>query len=374
MYDHNLDDYAWYEVGQQKYYDKVEALFAHVSQKKPIRWNVNDDILDLYDWTVEPAKDLQTLYAERAQQIRICYDYLVLHFSGGSDSAQIIETFINNNIHLDEVLIRGSISQSPNKTGVVQAHEQYSECLNQALPLANWIKEHCMPHLKITVVDTVPLINEYYANNKNWIEKSIGALTPGNIVKSNLDNLAPHYKQLADQGKKVAHIFGVEKPKIFCRDNYFYTRYLDKRFIEWTCIRNDGSNYPQYIELFYWGKHAVELQIKQLHVVKNYIKYNSVAKRLFDTSIGRAYDNFIGSIVYKRTLPLLIEHLKCVDSSIADDRDYWFFSDQHNNSFKNWNNGVDYIKTLIPTSWHHSDGFWKGGIQNMWSKPRYLGT
>ena len=193
-------------------------------------------------------------------------------------------------------------------------------------------------------------------------------------MKSNLDNLAPHYKQLADQGKKVAHIFGGEKPKIFRKNDYFYTRYLDKRFIEWTCVRNDGSSYPQYIELFYWGKHAVELQIKQLHVVKNYIKNNSVASELFDTATGRSYDNFIGSIVYKRTLPLLVEHLKCFDSMIADDRDFWFLSDQHRDNFINWKNGVDYLKILMPVEWHHSTGFWKGGLQNIWSKPRYLGT
>jgi hypothetical protein len=298
----------------------------------------------------------------------------VLHFSGGSDSAQIIETFIDNNIHLDEVIIRGSISQSANKKGVVQASEQYSECLSQALPLAQWVKENRMPHLKITVVDTVPLINAYYKSNKNWIEKGIGALTPANIVKSNLDNLAPHYKELADQGKKVAHIFGVEKPKIFRHNNYFYTRYLDKRFIEWTCVRNDGSNYPQYVELFYWGKYTVELQIKQLHVVKNYIKYNAVANELFNTTLGRAYDNFIGSIVYKRTLPLLVEHLKNTDESIADDRDHWFLVDKHGDNFVNWKNGVEYLQTLVPTEWQNPDGFWKRGIQGIYSKPRYLGT
>lgn len=374
IYDHNLDDYAWYEVGEHRYYDKVEALFAHLSQKKPIRWNVNDDIFDQYNWSVEPTKNLQTLYAERALQIRNRYDYLVLHFSGGSDSAQIIETFIDNNIHLDEVLIRGSISQSPDKKGVVPAYEQYSECLSQSLPLAQWIKENRMPHLKITVVDTVPLINAYYKNNKNWVEKGIGALTPANIVKSNLDHLSPHYKELADQGKKVAHIVGVEKPKIFKHNNYFYTQYLDKRFIEWTCVRNDGSDYPQYIELFYWGKHAVELQIKQLHVVKNYIKHNAIASELFDTTIGRAYDNFIGSIVYKRTLPLLVEHLKSSVSSVADDRDRWFLTDKYSDSLSNWKNGVEYLQTLMPSEWHHVDGFWKSGLQNIWSKPRYLGA
>ena len=109
-------------------------------------------------------------------------------------------------------------------------------------------------------------------------------------------------------------------------------------------------------------------------MVKNYIKHNAIASELFDISTGRAYDNFIGSIVYKRTLPLLVEHLKSSVSSVVDDRDYWFLTDKYSDSLSNWKNGVEYLQTLMPSEWHHVDGFWKSGLQNIWSKPRYLGA
>jgi hypothetical protein len=52
----------------------------------------------------EPALSLDTLYKMRAQQIRDKYDYLVVFLSGGADSNNVIRTFMNNNIHVDEVV------------------------------------------------------------------------------------------------------------------------------------------------------------------------------------------------------------------------------------------------------------------------------
>ncbi len=115
IYNHNLNDYGWYEVGHQKYYSKIQALFAAQSSKQPIRYNCNDALFSQHRWDIEPVETLETLYAQRAEQIRNSYDYLILHFSGGTDSANIMETFIRNNIHLDEVCIRGSISQAAKK-------------------------------------------------------------------------------------------------------------------------------------------------------------------------------------------------------------------------------------------------------------------
>jgi len=82
-------------------------------------WNANDAIFDQYKWDQEPAWSLDELYAKRAQEIRERYVYLVLHFNGSSDSGNILETFIRNRIHLDEIVTRGSPSVTTPKTGVI---------------------------------------------------------------------------------------------------------------------------------------------------------------------------------------------------------------------------------------------------------------
>lgn len=372
--DHNLDDYAWYEVGSQRFYNKIEAVFAHHKTRQPIRWNVTDSDYGQHKWDVEPLESLETLYAQRAQHIRNRYDHLVLHFSGGSDSANILETFIRNKIHLDEVIIRGSISQSSENSGVLTDADMYAECKSQAIPLANWVKENHMPHLRITIVDTVDIINSFYKNNPDWIEQGVTKLTPSNYLKNNVGVLSPHYLQLAEQGKKVGHIIGIEKPDIFQDKNYFYTRYLDTVRSDWIGEQYNTNLGPQYIELFYWGKNAIKLQIKQLHTIKQHIKQNLPPNWMVNRATGRAWENFISSIIYNRTLPLLTEHIKDTGRSLIAARDQWFAKDIHNNSYTNWYKGADYIRSAIPTEWHHDNGFWTSGLKGMWSKPYYLGT
>lgn len=374
-YNHNFDDYAWYEVGEQRYYNKIEALLAQQSTNQPIKWNVTDSDYAQHKWDVEPLESLDELYAQRAQHIRNRYDYLVLHFSGGSDSANILETFIRNKIHLDEVIIRGSISQSSEKSGVLTATDIYAECKSQAFPLAKWVKENHMPHLRITVVDTVDMINAYYKNNANWVELGVTGFTPSGHMKNNFDTLAPHYAQLAEQGKKIAHVVGIDKPRIFRHKNYFYTRYADSYLGEyWASTGHKITPYPQYFELFYWGKNAIKLQIKQLHLLKQHIKKYSIPDHVFNHSLTRPYENFIASIIYNRTLPLLAESGKKKSNSIITSRDHWFSKDTHRDSYVNWHKGADYIKTLIKPRWFDNNGFWEGGLQGIWSKPYYLGT
>jgi len=380
---YNIDDYAWYEVGGQRYYNKEQAIYAHLTHRLPIHWNVTDSDYDLYKWDVEPAQSLEELYAQRAQDIRNRYDYLVLHFSGGDDSANILETFIKNNIHLDEILVRGSFSAINAKAGVTSANDQYGECLVQGVPLAQWVKDNHMPHVKITLVDTVEIINNFYAKNPNWVDNHPWAHTPSAILKVNLDLLSPHFGELHERGRKVAHIIGVEKPTIYRNKNYFYTKFADKAFQEYLCFPDNINFRPQYVELFYWGKHAISLQIKQLHVLKNYIKQHNLHDHDFDPSrrwtvdprLGRQYERLLAGILYNRTLPLLSEHEKEASPNILKSRDSWFAKDQNSDAFINYQRGINYMSVVNDSSWHATEGnFWNHGLKGINSKLRFLGT
>jgi hypothetical protein len=374
MYDHNLDDHGWWEVGGRVHFNKLQAIFDHEQTKQPLTWNYNDLIYDQFDWTVEPAQTLKELYAQRAWHLRNQYDYLVLHFSGGSDSCNILETFIDNGIHLDEILIRGSYTQTSNRAGKVSAADNYAECLTQSLPLAQWAKDNHYPHLKITLVDTTALISNYFEKTPNWIENNISGLSPGFFVKNDLDEISPHYKMLADQGKRVAHVLGVEKPALYRHKNIFYTKWIDIHIATFIITRGTKSQYPQFTECFYWGKNAVPLQIKQLHVLKNFVKANNIPDSMYEAYSGRAAERFIASVIYERTLPLISEHDKEPGGSILADRDSWFGKDPHSVAYQNWYRGVGYLETVLPKHWHNQKGFWHSGIKGLWSKPRYIGT
>jgi hypothetical protein len=386
-YDNNLRDYGFYEVGANRYHNKIQAILDSQLLGKPVRWNYLDQEFDQHDWTQEPTESLPELYAQRAQQLREDYDYLILHFSGGSDSTQIMETFINNNIHLDEVLIRGSFDQaSRNASGVLSAQDNYAECLSQAVPLAQWVKDNHMPHLRITLSETSRLIHDYFDRTPGWIEHAVCALTPHFHTKGTPESMAPHYRDLTERGLRVAHIYGADKPHLLRRKNIFYTQWKDSHVMSFNTIRDIDSPNPQYIECFYWGTHAIKLQIKQLHVVKNYVKANNVPDIMFDPKkatahgidpqiAGRQTDNFIARLVYHRTLPLLAEHLKPISKTVIRDMDAWFAKDLHSQAFENYKRGVEYLSTILPQHWICPGGIWsETGINVMHSKPRYLGT
>ena len=368
IYDHNLDDFGWYEVGQRRYYNKSHALYDHIQSREPIHWNLNDDVYSQYNWNQEPTQSLKELYAARARDLRERYDYLVLHFSGGSDSCNILETFVDNKIVIDEIITRGSFDQCVKVTGVVPSTDIYAECLPQAAPLAQWVKDNHFPHVKISVVETSSIIVDYFRQNPNWAELDWNGLSPGMCIASNLDLINPEWRQLADRGKKVAHIYGVDKPRIFRHKQYFYTRWCDTSVIRFSSTKSIKTDHPQYIECFYWGKRTVLLQIKQLHVLKNYIKKHNVPDTMFDLSNGRPVDNFIASVVYDRKLPLTVEHKKEANTSVIQDKDAWFLRDMHSDAYVNWRKGVEYLSTQLPSDW-----FDQGRIQGLWSKNYYLG-
>lgn len=385
MYDHNLDDYGFYEVGNTRYYSKIAAILEHQRLRLPLRWNYLDEEFDQHDWTVEPAESLDQLYANRAQQLREQYDYLVLHFSGGSDSANILETFIKHNIHLDEILIRGSYGLAPKSTGLVTASELYAECLTQGIPIAQWVKDNHLPHLKITLIDTTQLINNYYTSNPDWVEHAGVILTPGICIKSELDSLSPHYRKLSDQGIRIGHIYGADKPQISRRKSIFYTRWLDTLQSNFSIIRNSNIPNPQYIECFYWGRHSIQMQIKQLHVLKNHIKTNNVPDYMFNlvsciqhgmtsSVAGRYIDNYIAGVIYNRTLPLITEHLKPSGLGIIKEFDDWFIKDPNSIAYQNYKKGIDYLGVILPKEWVCDGGIWsKTGIMPLYSKLRHLG-
>jgi hypothetical protein len=98
--------YGYYQVGHNNYVKKTDALVAATKSRLPVHWNFHDDVYSAADWTRRPAGTLRELYRIRAQQLRDRYDYIVIHFSGGADSWTVLNSFLSNNIPVDEVYTR----------------------------------------------------------------------------------------------------------------------------------------------------------------------------------------------------------------------------------------------------------------------------
>ena len=143
----------WYSRKlDKKYYFKHNALADDDNPEFCM-----GDVYDNHDWTVEPKGSWKDVLKEHAQELRDTYKYIRLWYSGGSDSQTVLNTFVENGIHLDEI---GIVRMSPvNNFNAYSEHELNSVAIPQARALANKI-----PKTKIA------LYHYGYEQYKNWID------------------------------------------------------------------------------------------------------------------------------------------------------------------------------------------------------------
>jgi len=58
----NTDRLGYYQVGQNKFYNKTLALIHSYRSRQKITWVFNDDVYGAIDWTVPVESSLTELY------------------------------------------------------------------------------------------------------------------------------------------------------------------------------------------------------------------------------------------------------------------------------------------------------------------------
>lgn len=342
-------DNGHYRVGNKTFINKIEALVESSVVHQFPQWIFHNETYSKFDWTKEPVQNLDQLYAQRARELRASYDHLVLHFSGGADSTNILETFIRHKIHLDEVLLRGTIGISKKDKNETAAWNQHAENWFNAWPLANWIKDNHYPNLKITVVDVTEYPKSYFAKNKYWFENpGFNNLTPGIVWRADYDIVEKSLLNLSDRGIKVAHILGLEKPLMIYDNGRFKAKFIDTAINLIASERCMKYDVPYHVEPFYWSKTTAPIIIKQCHAIKRFIKQHKIDPKIFKNS-SRDYHEWMAKIIYDRTLPNYFLHEKTVGPIPAID--HYFFQDRDADYFKNFQHGIQVLDEIIDPYW-----------------------
>lgn len=307
--------FGYYQVGDRITFSKLEAIEWHAHTGHHPHWNFNQATFSHYDWTQEPNQDLSTLYRARAQQIRDCYDHVVLLFSGGADSSNILDTFINNNIPFDEVLTFDYWMQDPDPLSyfhseqtqvswprIKQLQDQGYHFLHRRVDLSE--------HARNIITDSDFNLDRSYLGSMHW--------GLSHVAKSFIRESVGDYQRLADKGRKVVFIWGAEKPRLYIEQGRFCVKFLD--IVDSSiAIRTQLLARPyEYDELFYWAPETANLICKQAHVLMNYFKSRfhqwidrsvlpqSISMQDLITGIfnnkqtddGLMYRNLINSLIY----------------------------------------------------------------------------
>lgn len=255
-----------YVVGDKIFFDKLQALVYADQTKQEVAWDYFNQKFYSLNWTIEPTLSLDELYALRAKQLREKYDYIIIFCSGGADSTNVLYSFLKNNIYVDEVYAGAPVSGlkqlNVNNTDH-SAENTASETFLTQIPILEKAKAE-YPYLKIT-------INDYFEDMLNykedeWLFASSDWIHPSTKARYSLEKYT-HLKKLAEQGKKIACVYGSNKPNITYL-NYNFISHIEDLGIN--VARPAFNDLPSYLEPFYTTPDMPEIVIKQSHVVAKY--------------------------------------------------------------------------------------------------------
>jgi len=238
-----------------------------------VQWHFHDQVWKDFNWKYNDSLSLDYWYKERAKQLREKYDYLILAFSGGRDSQNVLRSFVDNSIHLDEVWsdwplshTHGKFDQnSQNKTPA----NMPGEWTFAIRPELDWLaKTH--PAVKITVTDSTQHLDDedkedsllvtpyaFYATIKRW-------KTVDNIIQ-----------QRSKTHNRVAVIVAHEKPRYSIVNDYMLMYFSDQNFQLKSDNLADGI---RNVEYFYWTPDLPELVRCQAHTILNHLQVNKNAQ------------------------------------------------------------------------------------------------
>ena len=316
----------FYSEDGMKFYSKFHAIDYKNKTGKRVFLYYYDEVYSSLNWKVEPVETLDQLYKEQAQRIRDTHDYVVLCYSGGYDSTNILETFYYNNIALDKIVIVGAFSKD-SFSGGDENHN--AEAYYNAFPyieqlgLSNITQMYdYVPTLGNNIED-FSIIKEYgtdwyhhigsYLSVNNWFWRDVNKYIIPNEFKD----------------KKVAIVMGTDKPIIRYKNNKPVFQFSD------TAVMNYGGLNRLN---FYWDPTFPKILQKQIHCV---LRMNEMPQ-----SKSHAED-IANRAVYNLKKPLIYKSPKST-STIISKRDRFILNAVNSDIFKIYKDGINKLNTVQP--------------------------
>ena len=375
------DPLGCYRVGDLKFYSKLDAIDAMQKTKIHLHWDFNEAAYSCYDWKVEPLTSILELYRRRAEQIRNKYDYIILHYSGGADSQTVLDSFINNGIHVDETVSWINYDSNFDKNSSFN-----SEAIRVAIPKMKKIQEK-FPRIKHRVLDLTSLVMRVLRNDSenryDWFRDMNSFFNVTTAGRESFGLKVPEWVELIESGKRVCHLYGFDKPRILHINGKFVFRFID--FVDsGPTIKSMAGQQPYTDEFFYWSPELPEIVIKQAHLIKNYLS-RDVTKLPFVSkqSSGLAYKEVNGekhwlsnhgvhSLIYPNWDITTYSYGK-TSSILFTDKEVWLREIERENPLKKvWWTGLEKLWQSVPDYWKNNPQDISSGLVSCWSKDYFL--
>jgi len=354
-----LDDVGFYTIfnkktqSEEKYYNKIQAFMRAKSlnlKVENIQWNFNDEIFKSVDWTIEPTDTLNQLYKTRARQIREEYDYIVMFISGGADSTNMLFSFLYNDLLVDEIIASAPLSglrDWKRNRPYNDVKNTIEETFVSQIPFIQKLKSR-FPNLNIRIHDYFEDMLNY--KQDDWLIKGSDWMHPTMAGRYNLDRYS-HLKVIAESGKKIAVVQGIDKPQLCRFKNHFSILFRDHPYNN----KYDSINHPNTFPVFFY--HSPDLPsliVKQAHVTARFLMrpeniliykampYNwEYAKDRTNPLNNKNYNGLNGDVYERGIVPAIYPWIKKwsfqaekPDKMFLGNHDHWFY--EHHSGTSVW--------------------------------------
>lgn len=340
--------YYYYSTDGTKFTSKIKALEYSIKHSQIIKFYYHDEVYSKLDWKKEPPNTLQYYYLEQAKRIREEYDYVILAFSGGFDSSNILETFHFNGLKLDKIITVGALSQD-SQTGIDDNHN-------------GEVYHNVFPYIRELGLESILEVHDYtkYFDNLNnfsisaysedWVDHIGCWYSPHNWFWKDIEKFVV---PKAWEGKKVAIVFGKDKPCLF----FDHTAPLSPkgkgrlngyRFRDTPVMSYGNSTGLDNCDRinFYWDPKAPDILLKQLHMIDKAYQIHHTCTYSHEVGVQLLSGISIDSIIYNLRRPIVFKSPKSKDN-ILSLRDSYLKTSQNSDIYEVYSKGLDNIQTRV---------------------------
>lgn len=348
---------GYYTCNNLAFSSKIKACIYGTKNKMPVFWHFNDEVFDRYPWHIEPTSSLDELYDKRAREIREKYDYIILAFSGGSDSNNILESFLRQGLLIDEIITNVAIDNNAItvfNTNVIDNWNEAAEYKFQTSSRLEYVRS-VSPNTKITILDLSSYVLDFFTEQKDesWLNFTKERLNVSGLLRHNFIYFSSVRKQF-DKDKKIAMILGIEKPRTYInRDNNLVMFFGDKAVNIATTQEFIEEYSNATVEYFYWHPSCPDIIAKQVHIIKRFLEHNPSMIPCWTPSISGDYqamfrlvhERVLRSVIYPSTWHYSYWQANKSTLDWFSEIDNWFLKGfKDTKQFAIWNAGLRYVE------------------------------
>jgi hypothetical protein len=355
MIDKNL---GFYLCDGKEFGSKIQACLHSVKVGKPVKWIFLNSFFDAVDWSKEPQETLDQLYDQRAREIREKYDYVILSYSGGADSHNILMSFIRQQLLIDEIIVntmtKGNSRFTVVDTRIKDPAHAASEHELQTIPRLKEV-ENLIPRTKITILDLSDHLFSSLtsAGDASWVLDKREGLNPLGATRFNYIHFNDVRKNF-DRNHKIALVLGIEKPRTYIGgDGNFYIRFTDRA----TNLVTVAEYYQEYtnskVEYFYWSKDSTQILAKQGHVIKRWLtafpQYQTLwqGATLTPERFRIVHERLLRSLLYTTWNDLWYQSDKATKDWYSEFDDWFIKGHEGNTAHQVWLEGLSYVQNNL---------------------------